>query len=205
MNDRQAGKQLLFLARNALHLFVEREEKILPDPNSVPRALSRAASTFVTLRHGDLLRGCIGSTDARLPLCQDIVRNTIAAARDPRFDPVIAAELPAIHIEISVLSPFQRLRYVNCDDLLQRLRPGVDGVIISWKEQRGLLLPQVWERLPQPQLFIQALCHKARIPWDAFDAAPPQVQVATFEVVCFSDPDDAVAGERATPPPADRP
>lgn len=196
--NREEGRHLLWLARNALHLFVEGEEQYIPDVTTLPPAFLQPASTFVTLSHGERLRGCIGSTHARLPLYQDVVRNTIAATRDPRFEAVGADELAKMRIEISLLGSFKERRYVNCKDLLDRLRPGVDGVIVTWQEHRGLLLPQVWERFPRPQQFMQALCHKANIPWNSLDLSPPQVGVATFEVVCFVDPDDAADDLKST-------
>lgn len=199
MIDREAQRQLLQLAHHALQLFVERRESHVPDADQFVPILKQPASSFVTLSHRDQLRGCIGSTHGRLPLFVDVVRNTIAAARDPRFEPVAREELPTIVIEISLLGPFQDLDYVNVDDLMERLRPGIDGVIISWQERRGLLLPQVWERLQEPQQFVQALCQKARIPWQAFDAASPQVTVATFEVLHFADPTEGESSTQAAP------
>jgi AmmeMemoRadiSam system protein A len=127
-----------------------------------------------------------------------VVRNTIAATRDPRFEAVSADELAGMHIEISLLGPFNEVRYVNCRDLLEHLRPGIDGVIVTWQEHRGLLLPQVWDRFPQPQQFMQALCHKANIPWNSLDLSPPQVDVVTFEVVCFVDPDEGTDDVKGT-------
>jgi AmmeMemoRadiSam system protein A len=185
--DPHAGRRLLALSRKALRSFVERQETYHPVATDLPRALLQPTSTFVTLRRSGQLRGCIGSVHARLPIYRDVVRNTIAAAHDPRFEPVNAAELPDICIEISILSPFRPIRYVNRKDLLRQLRPSVDGIIVSQDEHRGLLLPQVWERLPQPQQFMQALCRKADIAWDAFDDMPPTVMVATFEVVHFAE------------------
>lgn len=200
MIDRQAQRQLLQLAHRALQLFVERQESYAPNTDELVPMLKQPASSFVTLSHGDRLRGCIGSTHARLPLYVDLVRNTIAAARDPRFEPVSREDLPGIVIEISLLGPFHSLDYVNSDDLMGRLRPGIDGVIISWQERRGLLLPQVWERLQKPEQFMQALCQKARIPWHAFDAGSPQVTVATFEVLHFTDPVEKGSSARPAPP-----
>lgn len=193
MIDRQAGGQLLAIARNTLTLFLEYGEKYTPDASHLAPCLLQPASSFVTLyndhfsKHRDSLRGCIGSTHASLPLVQDVIRNTVAAARDPRFAPVLAAELPDLTIHISILHAARRLLYDDYTRLLHSLRPGIDGVIVSWREHRGLLLPQVWERIADPDAFMQALCHKAHIPLQKICGPSPEAEVFTFETTSFSE------------------
>ena len=51
-----------------------------------------------------LVRGCIGSLVAHQPLGKDVIAHAVdAATRDPRFNPVTAAEYPLLNIEVSVL------------------------------------------------------------------------------------------------------
>lgn len=200
MIDAQAGRQLLGVARSTLAQFLTCGEKYLVDQSALPPSLIRQVSSFVTLYNGhykeeiDRLRGCIGSTHALIPLVHDVMRNTIAAARDPRFRPVTAIELPDLTIQISILHPPRCLDYVDYSDLLDRLRPDVDGVIISWQEQKALLLPQVWRRLSDPDTFMRALCYKACIPLQEVNQSPHRVKILTFETTSFSETERAPSG-----------
>ena len=134
------------------------------DLTKLPAPLTEKAATFVTLRHDDRLRGCIGTVDAIRPLALDAVTNTFGSAfRDPRFEPLQRAELPGLGISISILSPRRPLAFRDEADLLQRLRPGVDGLFIHNGTRRGVFLPQVWESLPAPGDFLRHLKDKAGI------------------------------------------
>jgi AmmeMemoRadiSam system protein B/AmmeMemoRadiSam system protein A len=129
-----------------------------------PAALAEPAATFVTLRHGTRLRGCIGTAEALRPIAEDVVANTFGAAfRDPRFDPLTASELRGLSISVSILSPRCPLAFKDEADLLTRLRPGIDGLLIRNGTQRGLFLPQVWESLPAASDFLLHLKDKAGI------------------------------------------
>lgn len=181
------GRKLLSLARRGLVVFVRRGEVYRPDWSTLPEPLQASTSSFVTLTNQGLLRGCIGSTRAELPLAVDVIRNAAAAARDPRFAPVVAAELSDIRLEVSVLQPARPLAYRDESDLLQQLRPGIDGVIISWDDRRALLLPQVWLRLSEPGQFMEALLRKAKIPGKILRSEPPELEVLTFEAHSFEE------------------
>jgi len=129
-----------------------------------PAPLTERRASFVTLRHGDALRGCIGSVDAVRPLATDVVINTFGSAfRDPRFEPLQPDELPGLTLSISVLSPRRPLPFRDEADLLQRLRPGIDGLIIHSGSRTGSFLSQVWKSLPAPEDFLAHLKHKAGI------------------------------------------
>jgi AmmeMemoRadiSam system protein A len=125
-------------------------------------ALDRHGATFVTLmKHGEL-RGCIGTLEAHRALKLDVEANTLAAAfRDPRFAPLAATELDVTRIEVSLLSAPVAMPIAGEDDLLQRLRPGVDGVVLAFRDRSATFLPQVWDSLPEPREFIGALKRKA--------------------------------------------
>ena len=129
--------------------------------------LDAPGATFVTLTLDGELRGCIGSLEAHRPLKSDVRENAIAAAfRDPRFPPLTAAELPRVRVEVSLLSPPEPLGVSNEEELRHRLRPGVDGVIFRVGPRRATFLPQVWEQLPTPGLFMAHLKEKAGFPAD---------------------------------------
>jgi AmmeMemoRadiSam system protein A len=192
--DVQAGVHsghLLKIAHESLHAFVLHQQFYEPLLDQLPPIIQELGSSFVTLYHCGQLRGCIGSTEGRYPLALDVARNAAAAARDPRFPPVLPQDLPEIRLEVTVLRPPQLLVYDNYKDLLGKLRPGIDGVIISWKKRRALLLPQVWGRIPESAGFLHALCHKAQIPHGLLWAVPPPVRVMTFEALTYKENDDS--------------
>ncbi|MBB4264939.1 AmmeMemoRadiSam system protein B [Roseospira visakhapatnamensis] len=130
---------------------------------SLPQALRAHGAAFVTLTRADGgLRGCIGSLEARRPLAQDVAGHAFnAACRDARFPPVTADELPGLTVSISVLTPPMPLPFADRDDLLQAMRPGVDGLILEDRGRRGVFLPQVWEQVPEPEVFLAHLLRKA--------------------------------------------
>ena len=129
-----------------------------------PAPLREKAATFVTLRRDHRLRGCIGTVDPALPLAADAVANTFGAAfRDPRFDPLEPRELRGLGISVSILSPRRPLAYASERDLLERLRPGLDGLLLHNGAERGVFLPQVWESLPAAGDFLAHLKDKAGI------------------------------------------
>lgn len=122
-------------------------------------------ATFVTLSLAGNLRGCIGMLEARRPLIEDVAENACAAAfEDPRFPPLTKDEFEDVEIHISVLSPPEELVFSSEADLLEQIRPGLDGLILQEGCQRGTFLPSVWEELPDKELFLMHLKMKAGLP-----------------------------------------
>ncbi|HET6596137.1 MAG TPA: AmmeMemoRadiSam system protein A [Anaerolineales bacterium] len=163
-------KTLLRLAREAMERAV-RDEELLPlDLTSLPLALCGEGSSFVTLTSGGLLRGCIGALEACQPLAEDVRVHAIAAARkDPRFPSVHEEELSTIQIEVSRLTRPTPLVYKDAEDLLSKLRPQVDGVILCDNSRRRVtFLPQVWAKIPDPAQFLNNLCYKMGLEPDAW-------------------------------------
>ena len=145
--------------------------------SEIPLSLRRVASSFVTIFKQGQLRGCIGGLKADLPLAQDVRLHAAAAAsRDPRFVPVQQDELAEIEIEISILSEPQPLDYVDPGDLLEKLEPGKDGVVLEVGEHRATFLPQVWERAPSSEDFLGMLCQKAQLPADYWLRHHPEIK-----------------------------
>ncbi len=136
-------------------------------PHELPEQLTSRRATFVTLEMGGNLRGCIGTLEAVVSVAEGIARNAFAAAfTDPRFPPVTAAEVDALDIHLSILSPAEEIAFTSEDELLANLRPFVDGVILQEGRRRGTFLPSVWEALPEPRVFLQHLKRKAGMPKD---------------------------------------
>jgi AmmeMemoRadiSam system protein A len=130
-----------------------------------PAKLRKPGVVFVTLTIEGNLRGCVGALEAYQPLLNDVREHALAAAfQDFRFPPVRPDELDNIVIEISRLTAPQPLAFVNTDDLLKKLRPGIDGVVLKDGLRRATFLPQVWEKLPSPEMFLDHLCQKMGVP-----------------------------------------
>jgi AmmeMemoRadiSam system protein A len=178
-NHTDLGAALLTHARAAIG---EELRVRIPAP-SRHAALAAPGATFVTLRSGGELRGCIGSIEAWRPLGVDVRANAVAAAiRDPRFAPLAAAEFGAITVEVSLLGRSEPLPVEDEADALSRLRPNVDGLVLECGRRRATFLPQVWEQLPEPREFLAALKHKAGLPaefWSA-DIVLSRYSVAKF-------------------------
>jgi len=161
--DEQAT--LLQVALASIESGLERAAPLQVDPGSYPPALSDMRASFVTLKHNDALRGCIGSLAPVSSLVEDVARNAYAAAfRDPRFLPLTAAELQDLDISISVLGPSEPVAFGSEEELLGMLRPGIDGLVLQDGVHRGTFLPAVWESLPKPADFLAHLKQKAGLP-----------------------------------------
>jgi len=141
---------------------------------------------FVTLHKEGQLRGCIGSLSGYRAIADGVRENALNAAfNDHRFRPVTAAELGSLDIEVSILSEPQPLAFQDGDDLLKRLRPGVDGVILSRGGASATFLPQVWEQLPKSTEFLAHLCQKAGLA--AQDWRQPGLEIMTYQVQYFAE------------------
>jgi AmmeMemoRadiSam system protein A len=152
---------LLTLARKAIGLAVSGKPRPKIDLAGLSQLLKANGASFVTLSQNKQLRGCIGTLEAYQPLALDVQEHAIAAAlEDYRFPPVTSGELASIMIEISRLTRPQPLGHTDGNSLIQQLRPGIDGVILSDGMRRATFLPQVWEQLPNPEDFLSHLCHK---------------------------------------------
>ncbi len=157
------GHTLLTIARNA----IEKELGLKPRTVTPHPDLAKPAATFVTLTQRGQLRGCIGSLEARRPLATDVAENALAAAfGDPRFPPLRKTELEQTRVEVSLLDTPQPMDFADEGDALSQLCPGVDGLILNCGHHRATFLPQVWESLPTPQLFLEHLKLKAGLPAD---------------------------------------
>ncbi|WP_027371620.1 AmmeMemoRadiSam system protein A [Desulfovermiculus halophilus] len=185
----EQGQTLLDLARTTLIQELDGDQDRLPaklDQRLRDPVFDQNLGTFVTLHlHGNL-RGCIGSLVGSEPLRDNIRSNARNAAfRDPRFPPLTKGELTDVDIEISVLTTPQPLDYASTDDLVRKLRPGKDGVILQKGTAQSTFLPQVWEQLPEPDAFLSNLCLKAGLPSTAWKDG--DLQIFTYQVQSFAE------------------
>lgn len=161
------GPVLLGLARQAIAAGLGLPAAV----DSADDWLRAPGATFVTLTRRGELRGCIGSLQAHRPLHEDVQANARAAAfRDPRFAPLQMEELEITRVEVSLLSPAQALSFDSEAEALAQLQPGEDGLIFEMGRYRSTFLPQVWEQLPTPELFLSQLKRKAGLPADYWSA-----------------------------------
>ncbi len=173
---------LLRLAREAVENAVR--GKALPplDINSLTPLLQAHGASFVTLTIQGDLRGCIGALEAYQPLAEDVREHAVAAALyDPRFPPVSENELNRIKLEVSRLTAPHPLEYSSSEELLKKLRPHVDGVILKDNFRRATFLPQVWEKIPDPAEFLGHLCQKMGVRANLWREAKLQVYVYQVE------------------------
>ena len=183
------GCALLTIARSAIGARLGISSEAL----AANAALAEPAATFVTLRHSGELRGCIGSLEPRRPLHVDVRENALAAAfRDPRFPPLGMGEFEAMSVEVSLLSATEPVAAPDENDLVIRLRPGVDGVVLECEGRRATFLPQVWESIADPREFLAALKQKGGWP-DRFWS--PRMNASVYSVTKWMESEYAASGQ----------
>ncbi len=179
---REQRATLLQLARAVLTYRLQGGEP--PETTKEPDFLCKKA-VFVTLSLAGKLRGCIGNLVPVGPLWQSVHDNALSAAfHDRRFDALTAKELETVRIEVSVLSEPQKISHTGGDDLVKKLHRGVDGVILRKDGRSATFLPQVWEQLATPELFLDHLCQKAGLPQKSWQG---DVSIETYQVESFSE------------------
>lgn len=163
------------------------------DLESLKRAypfLQQEGACFVTLHFNKDLRGCIGSVIAHKTLLDDLLDNAHSAAfRDPRFSPLKIQELKNITLEVSILTPPEQIEYQNYEDLLLKIEPKKDGLIINYNGYQGTFLPQVWEQLKTPELFLEHLAYKANLPFLVYEHHPT---IYRYKVEAIEEEFDAI-------------
>ena len=181
----QEKEILLKIARHALESEI-RGDKHLPLNVKTTPLLEAEGASFVTLTINGQLRGCIGALEPYQALIEDVREHALAAAlNDYRFPPVRADELEKIDIEISRLTAPKPLKYTNSDNLLSKLRPNIDGVVLKDGYRGSTFLPQVWGQLPNAEDFLSHLCQKMGASSDLWKHK--KLDVLIYQVEEFSD------------------
>lgn len=180
-------KFLLDLARRALVNVATNPGSLGPEVNAAELApkLAQTRACFVTLTENGALRGCIGHILPQESLYQAVMHNARnAATRDPRFQPVQPDEVGRIRIEISVLTEPEPLSFTSPEDLLNKLRPYEDGVMLRIGPRGATFLPQVWAQIPDKTEFLSQLSRKAGCEpsaWRGNDTSVSIYHVEAFE------------------------
>lgn len=181
MSELTASDQafLLRLARHEITAMLKGAAN-LQRPDTLSPAVFENRGCFVTLHQNQELRGCIGTIEPERALIDNVSKNAANAAfHDPRFSPLALDELGAIDIEISVLTPPVALTFNDGEDLKRQLKTGIHGVILSRDWRRSTFLPQVWEQLPEKEMFLRQLCLKGGMSGDCWKSTATRVEVYT--------------------------
>lgn len=187
--DKEIQKYLLRLARNSIATELELAEEKNERPK-IPETevLNEKRGVFVTLEIDGRLRGCIGNIMPVYRLEDAVKQNAFHAAfEDPRFQLLDVEEFKDVEIEISVLSVPKKLEYKNAGDLLEKLTPLQDGVVIKKGYYDATYLPQVWEDLNDKKQFLSSLCVKAGLPRDGWQNG--DLEVLTYQAEVFKEED----------------
>lgn len=176
---------LLAFARSVISSELGTGKRAVP-PDPIPAAMAEKRGCFVTLHQEGALRGCIGTIEPSTPLIDAIADNAVNAAfHDPRFSPLRPEDLMTVSLEVSLLTVPERITFRDGPDLLDRLRPGVHGVILSKGWHRATFLPQVWDQLPDKRAFLAHLCQKAGMESTCWN--DPEIKIEVYEAEYFSE------------------
>jgi len=181
------GEILVRMARKTIAARLElpdAADKELTDTHLADPVFQEKRGTFVTLKIKKQLRGCMGCLTPSETILEGIERNAINAAfNDPRFPALTPVELDQAEIEISILTNPLELEYINANDLVKKLRPNIDGLIINKGMARATFLPQVWDQLPKTEDFLAHLCRKAGLSPDEWQKG--ELVVSIYQVQYF--------------------
>ena len=165
--EAELGREAVRAARQA----AEAETEGRSENPTLSEEFERHSGAFVTINRypSGELRGCIGYPEPVFPLGEAIIEAARSACHDPRFPPLTLEEVVDCVFEVTILTPPHSIEFSSKDELLSKIEIGRDGLIISFKGRRGLLLPQVpvewgWDK----NQYLDNLCIKAGLPKDAW-------------------------------------
>jgi uncharacterized protein len=174
---------LRHVARQSIEHGLRLGRPLAVDPQEYAPPLTEPKGIFVTLRYDGQLRGCLGTLEAAQPLIAGDAQFAFAAAfSDPRFESVTNAEMPGLHIQISIPSEPEQIRFSSEQELIDLLRPGVDGLVLHYWSRHSTLLPSVWQEIPEPREFLTKLKQKAGLAPDFWSHT---LEVSRYTTNCF--------------------
>ena len=133
-----ARQALLATAATAIESGLARSIASPPDTRHLPQPLGDPRASFVTITIDRALRGCCGTLEPARPLLLDVWHNAQASAfHDPRFPPLTLAEWRLAEVEVSVLTPCERVVVASEQERLLGLAPGRDGLVLAWRGMRA--------------------------------------------------------------------
>ncbi|MEO8427852.1 MAG: AmmeMemoRadiSam system protein A [Verrucomicrobiota bacterium] len=156
---------LLLLAASSIEHGLEFRTAKPVNSSEYPAELQILRPVFVTLSADNELRGCVGTLDDLDSLVRNVAKYAFKSAfSDPRFPEVKHEEISRLRIQISILNRPEALQFSSEDELVDQLRPGVDGLILEESTLRSTLLPSAWEGVTDKALFLTQLKRKAGFP-----------------------------------------
>ncbi|MBW2989851.1 AmmeMemoRadiSam system protein A, partial [Candidatus Woesearchaeota archaeon] len=177
---------LLGLARYSAENYLKAGKKTGVDESKLTAPLKKVQGCFTTFTKDDNLRGCIGHILPQEELYKCVMDNAInAALNDRRFDPVSYDEMKGIKIEISVLSVPEKVEFDSGDELLEKLRPMIDGVVLKQGFKQSTYLPQVWSNFNSKEEFLGSLCMKGGMGQPCWKDGSTEVH--TYQAVVFGE------------------
>jgi hypothetical protein len=180
----EQGTELLRLATRSIEHGLNCQRPPGVDPRSYASPLCDRWAAFVTVRVEQELRGCVGTIEANQPLVSTVVRYAYAAAfEDSRFAAITWEDHRRLDLQVSILSPTTLMSFGSEPELLEQLRPGIDGLILEADGRRGTFLPSVWESIPTPRDFWLGLKRKAGLPTHYWSNA---LKVRRYRTCCLS-------------------
>jgi hypothetical protein len=189
------GKYALALVRKTVEKYTSGQR--VETPVDYPEALNRKCGVFCTLNKvvtseswgrrsvKKELRGCIGVPQPGMKLIDALVYSSKNACEDPRFPKLQEEELKNVKIEVSILTVPEKIEFISPSDLLKRIAPHKDGLMIKYGPLQALFLPQVWEQVPEKENFLRNLCIKAGLYPDTWK--DPKIEVYRFHVQIFEE------------------
>lgn len=181
------GVSILRLARRTIRneLAGIRGDEITDTSGFSTEIRERNRGIFVSLHKNGNLRGCIGNLAPVKTVFEGVIDNAKHAAfNDSRFSPLSFDELDDTVIEVSILTRPEKIEYIDGQDLIAKIRPDIDGVIIKKGHRTATFLPQVWHQLKDPREFLSHLCMKAgltALEWETGGLDISLYQVQSFE------------------------
>lgn len=159
---RHNKEKIVNIVKKSLDTAVTKKQQWQPEREDQNDVLFNKGASFVTLNKNGELRGCIGSVVSNKAIAKDLADNTFAAAlNDNRFSPVLPEELKDITVSISLLTNFEEITFNSYEDLLSKIKPNIDGILIRDGKRQGLFLPVVWKQIPSKNDFLTELKIKA--------------------------------------------
>ncbi|MGM0531976.1 MAG: AmmeMemoRadiSam system protein B [Bacteroidota bacterium] len=178
--NEEEKKTILKIARRTLEEYIRNAQIPEFDEEEISETLKKKTGAFVTLQKDGELRGCIGRFEADKPLYELIRQMAIASAtQDARFSSVTEDELDDITIEVSVLTPMEKIESVD------EIEVGTHGVYVEKGGMSGTLLPQVAENFNWTKEEFLGHCarDKAGIGWEGWKDA----NVYKYSAIVFSE------------------